>query len=133
MATFEEVEVGEPTTGQFLYRFEDTMEPGSFFGRINPEMDSEPFFLEVANVGVALRRCFIEKETPKGWWVRKVMFDNYTKDDKHFVLKKARKRYAYPTIPEAMESYRRRKEKQIRILARQLAQTKRRLKIIEGA
>ncbi len=53
------------------------------------------------------------KHTPKGVWR-----DNYGK--KRFVLKDGLKRFALPTKKEALESYIRRKKKQIQLLNHQL-------------
>jgi len=50
----------------------------------------------------------IIKKTPKGVWV------SLGYDDKKFILDDARKRWAYPSIKEALESFRIRKERQIR-------------------
>lgn len=49
------------------------------------------------------------KETPKGVWI------GYHWDDRRFVLRDARKRYACPTKLEALESFRQRKRRQYEI------------------
>lgn len=54
----------------------------------------------------------IVKETPCGVWI-----DLFGK--KKFVLSGTRKRYAYPTKKEALESFIKRKSRQVRILAAQ--------------
>lgn len=54
------------------------------------------------------------KTTPAGAWI-----DVY--GSKKFVLLNARKRYACPTVEEALASYHARKQRQARILRHQLA------------
>lgn len=56
-------------------------------------------------------------ETPKGYWI-----DCYGK--KKWVSKTSTKRYAYPTLKEAMFAFKKRKESQIRILTNQLERAK---------
>jgi hypothetical protein len=58
-------------------------------------------------------------ETPCGYWI----YQNYT-DDKRWVSKTARKRFAYPSREEAMTSFIARKKCQIRILETQLENAK---------
>ena len=62
---------------------------------------------------VHLRRPRVIRETPKGVWL-----DDYGVE--RFVLKNARKRWAYPTIELARESFLIRKRKQIGWLRAQL-------------
>lgn len=58
------------------------------------------------------------KPTPKGAWVRLVL--GQFLGDKKFILRDARKRFACPTKEEALESFLKRKERQINILRAQL-------------
>lgn len=58
-------------------------------------------------------------ETPKGYWI----YQNYV-DDKRWVSKTAKKRFAYPTREEALTSFIARKKCQIRILEAQLGNAK---------
>lgn len=62
----------------------------------------------------------ITKRTPKGAWIRG-----------RFVLLTARKRYACNTLSEAIESFKARKQKQIRILKAQLKRAEDELALIE--
>lgn len=55
-------------------------------------------------------------ETPCGYWIK--LF--YWGDDKKWVSKVARKRFAYPSEQEAMRSFKARKRRQIEILEGQL-------------
>jgi hypothetical protein len=59
------------------------------------------------------------KETPCGYWIYK----NYT-DDKRWVSKTAKKRFAYPSQDEALSSFIARKTRQIQILEAQLINAK---------
>lgn len=61
------------------------------------------------------------KETPKGYWIKKYGEHKYPWTKKRFVLKKSKRRYAYPTKEEAWNSYRIRAQKRIWYLRRQLA------------
>jgi len=65
------------------------------------------------SVGVHIREYQVLKETPKGVWLARSSFDP---TDKKFVLLGSHKRWAAPTIPEAWESFRARKRKQISIM-----------------
>lgn len=55
----------------------------------------------------------VEKHTSKGVWINDF-------GHRRFVLNSARKRFAHPTKEEALESFRARKKRQIKILTRQL-------------
>lgn len=57
------------------------------------------------------------KETPKGVWIQAY-------GTKKFILQNARKKFACPTIEEAIESFIARKKRQIRILSGQLENAK---------
>lgn len=75
-------------------------------------------------VRVYVERLTVERETACGVWLGAL--PPYGR----FVLRAARKRYACPTEVEAFESFVARKEKQIRILERQLEHA--RLALKEG-
>jgi hypothetical protein len=60
------------------------------------------------------------KETPGGYWIKVLGARN----NKKWVSKYARKRFAYPTEKEAFTSYRARKRRQIEILEARLEQAK---------
>ncbi|RWH49569.1 MAG: hypothetical protein EOQ80_06590 [Mesorhizobium sp.] len=66
---------------------------------------------------IHLRRFRILRETPKGVWL-----DDYGQE--RFVLKDAKKRWAYPTIELARESFLIRKQKQVAHLENYLAHAK---------
>ena len=61
---------------------------------------------------VCLEEYEVERETPCGYWIR---------GERKWVPKDGKKRYAYPTKEEALESFRARKRRQIGILRKQLA------------
>lgn len=63
------------------------------------------------NVRVAVRVFEVEKHTPKGVWLKAFMF-------RRFVLASAKRRFACPTLDEALESFKKRKAKQLAILKR---------------
>lgn len=64
-----------------------------------------------SKVLVKLSTYSLVKETPKGYWIcDKIGFE-------HWVSKTSKKRYAYPSKQEALDSFIKRKEKQIKILS----------------
>lgn len=63
------------------------------------------------SVKVHMTRYYMVRETPKGWWLSHWMDSS---ECHIWVSKTARKRYAYPTPEEALESLRARKRAQIR-------------------
>jgi hypothetical protein len=64
-------------------------------------------------VDVYLHSFYVYKETPNGWWI-----NDYGK--KRWVSKTSRKKFAYPTIEQAKESFKYRKERQMKILDSQI-------------
>jgi hypothetical protein len=105
-----------PADAEYLYRFEDTTLPTAI-GRITPEGDSKPILYSKG--GVHLYKCLIEKTTPQGYWVTMIS-GSFRIGDKKWVANYGRKRYAYPTIHEAWESYLYRKRKHLRLLECQI-------------
>ena len=79
------------------------------------------------------RVCLIEfkmwSETPCGYWI--IPQWDYEGEFKRWVSKTARKRYAYPTIEEALTSFKARKKRQIIILTYQLKNAKKALEIAD--
>ena len=72
------------------------------------------------------------KETPCGWWIIQQWGDWCTPDeDKRWVSKIARKRYAYPTKEEAMISFTARKTRQLSFLKAQTSYVEEILDLIE--
>lgn len=90
--------------GDKWYRFEDHL--------VSAGVDEFDNSLGPARVEVNLRDFKVLKETPKG-----VQLQSWIQD-RRFVLRDCRKRYACPTIAEALESFLARKRKQISILTR---------------
>jgi|ERR1700739_1756224 len=68
-----------------------------------------------SHMEVTLRKFEVLKTTPKGVWLKQFM------EDKKFVLRDARKRFACPTVAEAFESFRARKARQKRIYKARIA------------
>lgn len=79
--------------------------------------------------GIKVReRVFdLVKETPCGYWIK--LFSCF--DDKKWITKTARNRFAFPTRKEALENFRARKRRQIQILTAQLDNAKTSLMIAE--
>lgn len=77
-----------------------------------------------STVDVRIYQYTVIKETPKGVWLA-------LNEDRKFVLRGATKRWACPTIEEAIVSFRARKEKHIRILEEKLRLIRRALIIVE--
>lgn len=59
----------------------------------------------------------ILSETPRGYWIKD---DCNWPSEKRFILKDSRKAFAYITIEDALTSYKKRKQRQIKILKAQL-------------
>jgi hypothetical protein len=85
---------------EYLYRFED--------------------YENTLGVHVRKREFKVIKETPCGYWIK--LF--YSFNDKKWVSKVAKKRYAYPSEQEAMINFKARKRRQIEILSAQLRTAK---------
>lgn len=75
---------------------------------------------------LTITKYFNTKSTPKGHWVISE-WGEFTKP--RWVNKTAKKRFCYPTKREALYSFCRRKDTQIRILERQLYEAKEGLRI----
>ena len=79
-------------------------------------------------IEIRLREFKVIKQTPKGVWViwkAGIFSDSY--EEKRFILRDARKRYACPTKEEAAVSFRARKKRQICMLKAQLRDAERAL------
>lgn len=71
----------------------------------------------------------VVKETPKGVWIKLKGYEDCTYQRKRFILNTSRKKYAYPSKEEALYSFIKRKEIQIKILSRKLSDTEDLLKL----
>jgi hypothetical protein len=80
----------------------------------------DPIHKIVPDPKVSLMTFNLHKETPKGYWIGHGFHcpDNL-RANARWVSKTGRKRYAYPTKEEALESFIKRKEKQVKILKHQ--------------
>lgn len=74
---------------------------------------------------VTLREFRVIKETPKGAWIETTFCG-----DKRFVLRDARKQYACATVEQARQSFMARKNRQIKILTKQLRNAEEALKFV---
>lgn len=81
-------------------------------------------YVSTGTEGRARLRYFrVERETPKGVWLRQIYGETYEPDDfissdrPRFVLRESNKRYACPTKEEALASFEARKRKHTHILA----------------
>ena len=72
------------------------------------------------NPKLSLHTYNLHKETPKGYWIGYGHQDNGLQSHSRWVSKTAKKRYAYPSIEEAMTNYIKRTERRVKILERQL-------------
>lgn len=96
-----------PVPDEIWYRFEDKL----YAAPVNEDgdMGGPP------RVDVTLFKYRVVKHTPKGVWLSLYF------DDRLFVLKSATRRFACPTLHEALVSFMARKKKQARILRRRAA------------
>lgn len=79
----------------------------------------EPHYVDVGDksvlhhVSIVLKSYLAHRETPKGYWI-------YA-DTERFVLKEAKKRFAYPTKEAALLNFALRTEKRVKFLRLYLA------------
>jgi hypothetical protein len=78
--------------------------------------DEDTELLYVSNRTLYFIEVPVVKVTPKGFWL-----DYY--GSRKFVRAEARKRWAYPTKQEALESFIARREKQLKILRSQISES----------
>ncbi len=70
---------------------------------------------------VYLYEYSLVKETPCGYWIS---FHFGLSENQRWISKKSRKKFAYPSKAEALNSFGRRKYRQIKILENQLSRAK---------
>lgn len=78
--------------------------------------------LTTGGVSVYLTEFTLVKKTPKGAWIESFGLKRFVRDEAH-------KQFACPTKEQALESFRARKKRQIKILTKQLELAKRALEI----
>lgn len=91
--------------------------------------DYRPSPFDTPNVGIWEMVYRLEKETAKGYWI--VNDDSHIVVDRHWVSKESRKRFAYPSKGEAMESFKKRTTRRIAILSRSIKECKAALHAVE--
>lgn len=101
---------------EYFYRYHDVL----------CSSGSEEYFNHGITVQLYLTRFPVVKRTPKGVWLCTRSLDD--QPDK-FILLSATKRWACPTKGEALESFKRRKQRQIAILSGQINRAKEALRI----
>jgi hypothetical protein len=106
--------------GDIWYRYTDT--------QYAAPLDENEHPMGLGDVAVSLQEYRVIKETPKGVWVQ---YGNSLFKEKRFVLRTARKRFAYPTKELAKESFIARKEAQIRINKDQIRRAEQALLYLE--
>ena len=84
-------------------------------------VDAERELYGTTRPKLELHWYMVKKRTPCGAWI-----------DSRFVNLNRTKRYAVPTEAEALESFKARKESQIRILSSKLAKAKEDIELLEG-
>lgn len=94
-------------------------------GRYAPPLDEWERPCGESTPYIQLQRIPVEKVTPAGVWLQ----DGFHPSGRRFVLRDARKRYACPTLAEALASFQARKARQKRILSAQLRQVERCLEL----
>ena len=85
-----------------------------------------------SNIGVRvdLLEFYLIKETAKGYWIKHQW--DVKEEYKRWVSKNGKKRFAYPTKEEALYNFKKRKERQIKILQSLLNNTKMALEQVGG-
>jgi len=105
----------------YLYRYKDVTQGTTF-----TFMNGIPF------VKIEEKKFKVVKETKCGYWIQLFKFDIDDRENRKWVSKTAKKRFAYPTKNEAMVNFKARKKRQIQLLTNQLNNVKRALEIIEN-
>jgi hypothetical protein len=95
---------------EVLYRYEDYL--------YAPMLDETDTPISKPGVRIVLRTFPITKKTQQGAWID--LFEGLPGETPKFVLLTAKKKFACKTKEDALESFIRRKESQIKILSRQL-------------
>lgn len=98
--------------GERWYRYD--------YQRYSPGSDECGDPLPGTVVKLVLREFMAVKVTPKGVWIQ-AMFEQHVCSDRHFILRKSHKKFAWPTLELAMTSFRARKAKEIAIYQRRIA------------
>ena len=112
------------TDNEIWYRYEDI--------RYAPPIDEYERPIREGEIQLKLRKFKVLSHTKKGVWVVwKISSFIGSEKEKKFILKDARKRHACPTKEEALESYKARKKRQIRILKSQLKYAEKALELVE--
>lgn len=90
--------------------------------RVYAELDRDGEFIppRIRIPKIELMEFNLHKETPKGYWIGYGNFYFGLRSHSRWVSKTSRKRYAYPTKEEALDSYIKRTERRIKILKTQL-------------
>jgi len=92
------------------YRVEEQWYGGSTFDSILTSTNGR--------LKLVMREYPVKRETPCGVWI------DLKYGDEKFILNEARKKWACPTQEDALESFKARKYRQIKILAKQLSRAK---------
>ena len=97
---------------EYLYRYEDIL-----YAVLNDWEEVADSYVKIEE-----RKYRVVKETPCGYWI--------SFEDRKWISKTSKKRFAYPTKKEARDSFKARKTRQIEILTKQIDRAKTALNII---
>lgn len=87
------------------------------------EFYSPMSLLRLSDIKLELEEYNLVRETPKGYWIGLYLNPQYGEPFwKKWIPKESRKRFAYPTKEEALENYKKRTEKRIKILKSQISE-----------
>lgn len=109
--------------GERWYRYD--------YQRYSPGSDECGDSLPGTVVKLVVREFMAVKVTPKGVWIQ-AMFGELVCGDRHFILRKSHKKFAWPTLALAVTSFRARKAKEIAIYQRRIAIAQAALDLCEG-
>lgn len=82
------------------------------------DIDGELISPQLPNPKIELQIFYLDKETPKGYWI---LLSPNSKSWRKWISKESKKRFAYPTKKEAMINFIKRTEKRMEILKHQLS------------
>lgn len=101
--------------------------PAEYFYRVDLQSS------EACSLQYVCTQHRVIKKTPKGAWVEQEGYNaRYNPKQKKFILDAAIKKWANPTIEEAINAFKHRKIRQIRILSNRLQEAKKAVAYLPG-
>jgi hypothetical protein len=104
-----------------FYRYQENIQAAGGFNE-----NGDWYRSGYSDVTLSIVEFILVKETPKGHWIQRI-YETGFNGEIRWISKTSRKRYAYPTLEEALNSFIIRKKAQVNILKEQLTNAKKAL------